>query len=87
MNLPNSIPHSIECPSCVPSGLNWDVRLAVLEWQKDTWGFDYLVYYCENCKNGYTTTESDELSIKTRHIKKRSEIRKLKVKKINETKI
>ena len=73
--LPNSIPHSIECPTCSNS-------FAKLEWQKDTWGFDYLVYYCENCKNGWTTSESDEISIKSRQIKKRSELRKLKIKKL-----
>jgi Zn finger protein HypA/HybF involved in hydrogenase expression len=81
--LPKNIPHSVKCPRCVPSGLNWDENLARLEWQKDTWGFDYLVYYCENCKEGFTTTKSDELSIKTRQIKKRNLIRKNKIKKLN----
>lgn len=47
MNLPNSIPHSINCPSCIPSGLNWKEQLAELEWQMDTSGYFYLSYYCK----------------------------------------
>lgn len=71
----------------MPSGLNWKEQLAELEWQMDTSGYFYLSYYCKNCRNGWTTTESDELSIKYRNIKKRSERRRVKIKKINETKI
>ncbi len=76
MNLPNSIPHSIECPSCSNS-------FAKLKWQKDTSGYDYLVYCCSFCKEGWTTNESDEFSINYRNIKKRSSLRKIKIDKLN----
>ena len=76
MNLPDSVPHSIECPSCSNS-------IANLEWQKDNWGFDYLVYTCYFCKEGWTTNESDEISKRSRQIKKRSLVRKDKIKKLD----
>jgi len=82
MNLPNSIPHSINCPSCMPSGLNWKEQLAELEWQVDNSGYFYLSYYCKNCTNGWTTNDSDEISLRQRKIKKRSLLRKDKIKKI-----
>ncbi len=31
MDLPNSIPHSIDCPSCRPMN-GWNEQLAKLEW-------------------------------------------------------
>ena len=74
MNLPNSIPHSIDCPSC-------DNGLAKLQWQKDYSGYDYLVYTCPFCKEGWTTNESDEISDRFRQNKKRSIKRKEKIKK------
>ena len=73
MNLPNSIPHSVDCPSC-------DNDLAKLQWQKDTSGYDYLVYNCSFCKEGWTTNESDEISVKTRQNKKRNDKIKDKIK-------
>lgn len=76
MNLPNSIPHSIDCPSC-------DNSLAKLGWRKDNWGYDYLVYNCCFCKQDWTTNESDEISISSRQSKKRSIKRKEKIKKIH----
>ena len=76
MNLPNSIPHSIDCPSC-------DNSLAKLQSVKDNWGYDYLVYNCSFCKQGWTTNESDEISISSRQSKKRSIKRKEKIKKIH----
>ena len=76
MNLPNSIPHSIDCHSC-------DNILSKLGWRKDNWGYDYLVYNCSFCKQGWTTNESDEISIRSRQSKKRSIKRKEKIKKIH----
>ena len=75
MNLPNSIPNSIECPACSNG-------IAKLEWQLSLSGYDYLVYNCSFCKECWTTNETDELSIKSHNIKKRSELRKLKIKKL-----
>lgn len=74
MNLPNSISHSIICPSCG--------NPAELERQRDPSGYIYLSYYCNNCEEGWTTNESDELSLRIRKNKKRSERQKLKIKKI-----
>lgn len=87
MDLPSSIPNSMNCPSCMPAGLSWNEQLAKLEWQMYKSGYSYLVYYCDNCKNGWTTTESDEISLKFRNNKKRSEKRKYKIKKIDGTKV
>lgn len=83
MDLPNSIPHSVNCPSCMPFGLNWKGQLAELEWQTDTSGYFYLSYYCRNCTNGFTTTESDTISLNRYNSKKRSLFRKDKIKKLN----
>jgi hypothetical protein len=83
MDLPKSIPHFIVCPSCTPSDLNWNEQLAGLEWQIDAWGHPYLVYYCKNCKNGFTTTESDTISLERYNSKKRSVLRKNKISKLN----
>ncbi len=76
MKLPDTICHSIECPSCSND-------FSKLEWQKDISGNDYLAYNCSFCKQSWTTTESDEISIKYRNIKKRSIKRKNKINKIN----
>jgi hypothetical protein len=81
--LPDSIPHYMNCPSCLPGGLNWDNQLAKLEWQKQSTRF-YLAYYCNACKNGWTTTESDEISFKYHEIKERSLTRINKIKKVYE---
>lgn len=79
MKLPNSIPHSLNCPYSCHSK-------AELEWQKANPGSvtKTLVYYCHECKNGFTTTESDTISLKHYNNKKRSLLRKDKIKKINE---
>jgi hypothetical protein len=53
---------------------------ALLEWQNHPNGYCYLVYYCNNCKNGWTTTECDEMTLKKRNI---ANIRISKIKKIN----
>jgi hypothetical protein len=83
MKLPNSIPHSIKCPCCVSNGC--DEQLAKLEWQKySSNSSEHLSYYCDNCKNGWTTNESDELSFKYFQNKERSINRKNKINKINE---
>ena len=73
MILPKSIPHSINCPSCQEhlANLNWDLHI--------TTGSKYLRYYCDSCKNGFTTTKSDEISLKNYHNKKRSLVRKNKI--------
>jgi hypothetical protein len=42
---------SIKCPSCMPFD-TWSEQHALLEWQKHPDGYCYLVYYCNNCKNG-----------------------------------
>ena len=73
--LPKNIPHSMRCPFC--SGV------AELEWQKYTGNItEYLSYYCKTCENAFTTTESDEISLRKYKVKKRSLLRKLKIKKI-----
>jgi len=84
MNLPKSIPDSIKCPTCMPFDTSSE-QLAKLEWQKYPGSLtEHLAYYCENCKNGFTTTESDEISLKRYNNKKRSIVRKNKINKINE---
>lgn len=81
MNLPNSIPHYFKCPYCT-----FDNFESKLEWQKANPGSitETLVYYCDNCRNGFTTTESDKISLDHFINKKRSLKRKDKIKRINE---
>ena len=83
MNLPNSIPHSINCPFCMPSGLNWKQQQAKLKWTLQSQNIEYLSYYCENCNNGFTTTESDTISLNRYNSKKRSLFRKDKIKRLD----
>lgn len=73
MNLPISIPHLIICPYCQ--------KESKLEWQKSSF-YEILVYYCHECKSGFTTTESDTISLKKYNLKKRSILRKDIIKKI-----
>lgn len=73
-----SLPNSHLCSFC--SGT------AILE-EQDYGGIcKYLVYYCHSCKNGFTTTESDTISIARIQSTKRkiriSTRRKEKIKKI-----
>lgn len=77
--LPKNIPHSIRCPYC-------DKQEAQLEWQNSNPGStsETLVYYCYKCKNGFTTTESDTISLKRYHSKKRSVYRRTKIKRLYE---
>ena len=81
MNLPNSIPHSIDCPSCQSK------QLAKLEWalhpHASGQNIEYLSYYCDNCNNGFTTTESDTISLNRYNSKKRSLFRKDKIKRLD----
>ena len=79
MILPSSIPHSLKCPFC-------DKQDVKLEWQKANTGSmsETLVYYCDNCKYGFTTTESDKISLKRYYSKKRSVYRKYKIKRLYE---
>ena len=80
--LPKNIPHSLRCPSCQPLD-GWKEQLANLKWDLHiSTGSEYLSYYCDNCKNGFTTTESDTISLSRYHSKKRSLLRKLKIKKL-----
>lgn len=76
--LPNNIPHSIRCPHCGQE--------AKLEWNlhphPNGAKSEYLSYRCDSCKNGFTTTESDKISLKRYHSKKRSVYRKDKIKRI-----
>ena len=73
MNLPDSIPHSIDCPCG---------QIANLEWVYPNTLRKYLCYYCNDCKNSFTTTQSDEISMSIYYSKKRSIGRKDKIKKI-----
>ena len=86
MDLPNSIPHSIDCPSCQPMD-GWLKQLAKLEWalhpHASGQNIEYLTYYCENCNNGFTTTESDTISLNRYNSKKRSLFRKDKIKRLD----
>ncbi len=77
MILPDSIPHWLDCPYCTSFE-------AKLEWQNANPGSisKSLVYYCDGCKNGFTTTKSDEISLKYYHSKKRSVYRKNKINKL-----
>jgi hypothetical protein len=82
MILPKSIPHSLRCPSCQPFD-GWKEQLANLKWDLHILiGSEHLSYYCDNCKNGFTTTESDTISLKRYHSKKRSVYRKNKINKL-----
>lgn len=84
MKLPDNIPHSLDCPyQWKHQQYNYSAKL---EWQKANPGSvtKTLVYYCHVCKNGFTTTESDEISLKHYYSKKRSIVRKNKIKIINE---
>jgi hypothetical protein len=85
MILPSSIPHSLRCPSCQPFD-GWKEQDAKLQWQwhphPNGTKSEYLSYYCDNCKNGFTTTASDTISLSRYHSKKRSLLRKEKIKKL-----
>lgn len=56
---------------------------AILEEQDYQGICKILVYYCHNCKNGFTTTESDTISVKriksTQSKRKRRNRRKEKI--------
>ena len=80
--LPKNIPHSIRCPYCQPFD-GWKEQLANLKWDLHiNTGSEYLSYYCDKCRNGFTTTESDTISLSRYHSKKRSLLRKDKIKKL-----
>jgi hypothetical protein len=82
MILPTSIPHSLRCPSCQPFD-GWKEQLANLKWDLHiTTGSKYLSYYCDNCKDGFTTTASDIISLRHYNSKKRSLLRKDKIKRL-----
>jgi len=82
MILPESIPHSLKCPFCQPSD-GWEEQLANLKWDLHiSTGSKYLSYYCDNCKNGFTTTKSGTISLRHYNSKKRSLLRKDKIKKL-----
>ncbi len=84
MILPKSIPHSLICPSCQPFD-GWKEQLANLQWQfhphPNGLKSEYLSYYCDKCSNGFTTTESDTISLNRYNSKKRSLLRKNKINK------
>jgi len=79
MLLPSNIPHTIGCPNC-------QEQLANLQWQfhphPGGTKSEYLSYHCDNCNNRFTTTESDTISMKIYHSKKRSVYRKSKISKL-----
>ena len=80
--LPENIPHSLRCPYCQPLD-GWEEQEAKLEWNlhphPNGTKSDYLTYRCDKCKNGFTTTESDTISLNRYHSKKRSLLRKDKI--------
>ena len=76
MFLPSSIPHSIRCHYCLTFN-----QEAKLKWTCDWSSTKYLSYYCDKCKNGFTTTESDTISLNRYNLNK---IRIQKIKKIYE---
>ena len=78
MNLPDSIPHSIDCPCGQIANLEWQYPSALHKFL----GLKHLSYYCKDCKNSFTTTSSDEVSMCIFNSKKRSLKRKNKIKKI-----
>jgi len=81
MLLPSNIPHTLGCPHC-QSGSNQEANL---HWRYHPHPngdkSEYLSYCCDECKHSFTTTESDTISIKIYHSKKRSVYRKNKIKK------
>lgn len=80
MLLPSNIPHTIGCPYCC------EERQAILQWQFHPHPggnkSEYLSYHCDKCKLSFTTTESDTISMKIYHSKKRSVYRKSKISKL-----
>jgi hypothetical protein len=85
MILPESIPHSLKCPFCQPSD-GWEEQDAKLEWRlhphPNGKKSEYLSYCCKNCNNAFTTTASDTISLRHYNSKKRSLLRKNKIKKL-----
>ena len=82
MILPDSIPRSIKCPTCMPFD-DCNEQLSKLEWQKYPFRIsEHLSYYCDNCKSNSTTIESDTISLRNHISKKRSLLRKDKIKRI-----
>ena len=78
--LPNNISHSIRCPHC-----GQEAKLECnLHPHPNGAKSEYLSYRCDSCKNGFTTTESDTISLKRYHSKKRSVYRKDKIKRLYE---
>jgi len=84
--LPDNIPHSVRCPYCQPLD-GWKEQEAKLEWNSHPHlngsKSEYLSYRCDKCSNGFTTTESDTISLNRYHSKKRSVYRKNKINKLN----
>ncbi len=65
---------------------SWCASNAILEEQDYQGICNVLVYYCHNCKNGFTTTESDTISVyrikSAQRKRKRRNKRKEKIKNI-----
>jgi len=58
-------------------------QLVNLEWQKYPFSIsEHLSYYCDNCKSNSTTIESDTISLRNHSSKKRSLLRKDKIKRL-----
>ena len=89
MKLPTTIAQTLRCPNCKP--FDGKEQLANLKWnfhphpgvkRSSFSSSEYLVYYCNICNTGFTTTESDTISLRRYRSKKRSLIRKQKIKNI-----
>jgi hypothetical protein len=82
--LPTTITQKLRCPNCKP--FDGKEELANLKWSFHTHPggakSEYLVYYCDICNTGFTTTESDTISLRRYKSKKRGLIRKQKIKNI-----
>jgi hypothetical protein len=84
MLLPNNIPHTLYCPHC-----HEDDNKANLKWNHHTpsggyFTTEYLCYHCDKCDSGFTTTETDIISLNRYHSKKRSLVRKDKISKLRD---
>ena len=78
MILTQNLPDKQQCAFCSGD--------AILEEQDYQGICNMLVYYCHNCKNGFTTTESDTISVyrmkSAQRKNKRKKSRKEKIKNI-----
>lgn len=58
-------PISVKCPTCGKCILQLSLKETEVKLKNgDIVKSDWWVYICENCKSSFTTTKSDEISLK-----------------------